>query len=1628
MEGVGHLDVRAAKTARLDNNLLCIICQTERNDTWVEKPAVSSYQKLLSFIRERALYGDNKFPVMSKRLGDVTWQDLQAEGCSWHRKCYQETVHTQLLNRARERYGKKLISNSEDSQPSSSTFTRSQSSPYNKELCFFCENGAQYNNPLHLVTTNSAGESLKYAVEMSGNDKLLVKLSTAIDPEDAHAIDIKYHKRCWATHVTNVKRPTVRQQNQSNVNVLAADIEFLSLLENTLLNGNVVSMAEAHEAYTGILSANNVNINPSRKKTKQIIQEEIPSVEFHKPKRVNESERVSIKILRDAAVVLAEESSTDVNGEMKILYDAAKILRNIINKMDKWSFSGSFTGVTEDKSVPNELYSFFRWVIRGPNSTLSTEKKDCEVNQHAMSLAQSTVFMFESKEQVRNKNSKTLRTTREMPRQLGIAIAVRQAFRSKKLVNMLHDFGLCVNYDRVLRLETQIATTVLERMLLNDGIYLPPDIVEGRFIFFAIDNIDFNEDTSDGKCTLHGTSMAIYQRCDAQDKAQITEIRGRTQNRSLKALPNTVTTLLDCHKPLSKPKSPAYISFNLKEYSPPELLEACLTDLAWLMGRSLVKSNKENVYNTPSTAKCIGDSKEVSNESKGLGTIKCSIPSWSAYNSLLTCEVPKTRVSVAPLIAAPAHEWKTLLTVLMQAQGINSKVVGSDRKTVITLDMGLYKPAKQLQMSRNDLDHIVLRPGELHVVMAQLRCIGAYIENSGLDLCWTEANLYGPATVKQILEGKHVKRGLQAHMVTLEALFNLYQDEFFQEFPHILPIITAASEHLDQSCNNGTFEVTPEAHKNLEETIKSHCVLNLITQFDSKMTSKPVSCVMLQYMQMVMNMMLFIRSVRTGNWKLHLATLATFSKYFFAHDKLNYAQMIPLYLAEMQSLEDTDNNIYQEFLDGNWVVNKNSKVSFCAIGADHALEHINRSMKVAGGLIGITLQPSARAKFFLISPELARIAEEAQQMVGVSSTTQTKHHALSKSFNLKTNKNIEGLTATLHSCTNPFAEESQDLFNLATKEVMPDEVKEEMCRQSDTGKQLLDDFVKERIKERNINLWAPMKKCKMQTFKRNGKTLTVASADGPIKLKEDRNLFARLLLVTKTRPEICIEDCIGNHELSVVPRSLFAADGTMLKCLNKSSLMAILEKLPSSISSSDREPKRIPNEITEDSHCGPSQQTKFTVGLIDGMAELQCFHKQESITNCSLLADSFTDILLSKFRNYDELHVIFDRYDVDGSLKSSTRERRLGKQPAIAYHITDTTDITNLTMKRFLSHVKTKKELTNYLANRILEKSLEIGRNVVVAWGCECRATHRNMSHLASSHEEADTKLLLHAVEVTHKGASKINIHSPDTDVFVLALRRYPELCADTNFVTGKGELYRTVPLLPIYEALGPIKASALPGLHAISGADNTGSFAGKGKISFWKAFKNGNNRVISALGNLGKDLLISEETSDALEEFICQVYLPNTQISQVHKLRWWLFSKKQAQSESLPPTKDALQHAILRSHHQAIIWNNDTNINPIIPSPENYGWKMEGGVWIPILTKQLPAPQCVLQLVKCGCTTSRCQGGRCSCRKAGLLCCDMCSCFSGNHDIDCNNSVDPEDLENDDLEEDSDGFFEDTN
>lgn len=80
--------------------------------------------------------------------------------------------------------------------------------------------------------------------------------------------------------------------------------------------------------------------------------------------------------------------------------------------------------------------------------------------------------------------------------------------------------------------------------------------------------------------------------------------------------------------------------------------------------------------------------------------------------------------------------------------------------------------------------------------------------------------------------------------------------------------------------------------------------------------------------------------------------------------------------------------------------------------------------------------------------------------------------------------------------------------------------------------------------------------------------------------------------------------------------------------------MSILEKLPSDRSVEQAEP-------TDQLGNGDMQ---IKVSIVDGMAEVQALEKPDWIKNCSDLADHFTVTIFDKYRDADEIRLIFDRF------------------------------------------------------------------------------------------------------------------------------------------------------------------------------------------------------------------------------------------------------------------------------------------------------------------------------------------------------------------------------------------------
>ena len=97
------------------------------------------------------------------------------------------------------------------------------------------------------------------------------------------------------------------------------------------------------------------------------------------------------------------------------------------------------------------------------------------------------------------------------PKHIGLASTLHQATRSKELVQLFHNAGHCLSYKQVLQVDTALAESSLKLLDSATGVFIPQNIVAGKFAHFTADNIDILDETLDGKNTFHGTQMAVCQ-------------------------------------------------------------------------------------------------------------------------------------------------------------------------------------------------------------------------------------------------------------------------------------------------------------------------------------------------------------------------------------------------------------------------------------------------------------------------------------------------------------------------------------------------------------------------------------------------------------------------------------------------------------------------------------------------------------------------------------------------------------------------------------------------------------------------------------------------------------------------------------------------------------------------------------------------------------------------------------------------------------------------------------------------------------------------------------------------------------------------------------------------------------
>ena len=156
--------------------------------------------------------------------------------------------------------------------------------------------------------------------------------------------------------------------------------------------------------------------------------------------------------------------------------------------------------------------------------------------------------------------------------------------RKKQLIDILFQYGLCISYNRVLGISTQLREAAVERFV-SEGVLCPPKLRQGVFTTAAVDNIDHNPSSTTSKSSFHGTGISIFQHpADENDGVErdvmIFKTDKPTTNQILE-LPDEYTNMKPAYlksKPVPPGSTIQFVGIQNHEY----LTESLKCEYEWL--------------------------------------------------------------------------------------------------------------------------------------------------------------------------------------------------------------------------------------------------------------------------------------------------------------------------------------------------------------------------------------------------------------------------------------------------------------------------------------------------------------------------------------------------------------------------------------------------------------------------------------------------------------------------------------------------------------------------------------------------------------------------------------------------------------------------------------------------------------------------------------------------------------------------------------------------------------------------------------------------------------------------------------------------------------------------------------
>ena len=218
-----------------------------------------------------------------------------------------------------------------------------------------------------------------------------------------------------------------------------------------------------------------------------------------------------------------------------------------------------------------------------------------------------------------------------------------------------------------------------------------------------------------------------------------------------------------------------------------------------------------------------------------------------------------------------------------------------------------------------------------------------------------------------------------------------------------------------------------------------------------KKDNTPMQTFMLNYIKQFETVLLFIRTTRDRDINLHMKALESLIKYFFAHDHLNYARLLPLYLATMQNFCEKNSGLWRQFEEGR----------FCISKKDAALQ-----------------------RFFLASPVESLLVKDFESKFTSARNVRNEHHNPHGSKPSQIQENVQALCTVISEHGDPFCVQDDKLYNILTHALVTEKVEEDILNR---------DVICHSSQQWNDIHLEPMKKIKIGSFRTNNKEIKVTN-------------------------------------------------------------------------------------------------------------------------------------------------------------------------------------------------------------------------------------------------------------------------------------------------------------------------------------------------------------------------------------------------------------------------------------------------------------------------------------------------------------------------------------------------------